>query len=114
LFARTEARFFVEGLKRQGNILYETDCKISIVNEFAMKINDGEWREYDVAPDAARAWITAYFCGVRQNLGEDTLLKFLPVLRGRVAKTAFSDSVSGPHRPFFKRPARVLLTLGRS
>ena len=92
LFARREARLFVEGLKRQGNTLYDTDCRVSIVNEFAMKINDGKWREYDITPDAARGWITAYFCGVRQNLGEHSLLKFLPVLRGRVAKAGFRDA----------------------
>jgi hypothetical protein len=38
---------FVGGLKRRGNTLYDTNDKLLIVNEFAMKINGGEWREYE-------------------------------------------------------------------
>ena len=95
LYDRPEAKLFVKGLQRRGNTLYETDCKVSIVNEFAMKINDGQWLKYDIAADAARAWITAYFRGVGKHLGRETLLNFRPVLHGRVAKEAFRDATVG-------------------
>jgi hypothetical protein len=90
LYDRPEAQRFVESMKRWT--LYDAENKISMVNEFAMKINNGTWREYDVQTDAAKAWITQYFCEVRQNLGRETLLKFRSILIGRIAKAAFRAS----------------------
>jgi hypothetical protein len=92
LYNRAEAQLFVETLRRRGWTLYNTDNKVLIVNEFAMKINNGEWRFYDIAVDAAKAWITQYFCEVRRNLGRETLLKFRSILIGRIAKAAFRDA----------------------
>jgi hypothetical protein len=92
LYNRAEAQLFIETLRRRGLTLYDINDKRSIVDEFAMKINNGEWRFYDIAVDAAKAWITQYFCEVRRNLGRETLLKFRSILIGRIAKAAFRDA----------------------
>lgn len=92
LYNRAEAQLFIETLRRRGWTLYDINDKRSIVDEFAMKINNGEWRFYDVAADEAKVWITAYFREVRRNLGRETLLTFRSILIGRVAKAAFREA----------------------
>jgi hypothetical protein len=92
LYNRPAAQLFVETLRRRGGTLYDADNKISIVNEFAMKINNGEWSFYDIAVDEAKLWLTEYFREVRRNLGPETLLMFRSVLIGHVAKAAFREA----------------------
>jgi hypothetical protein len=87
-----EAQLFIKTLRRRGWTLYDINDKRSIVDEFAMKINNGEWRFYDVAADEAKVWITAYFREVRRNLGRETLLTFRSILIGRIAKAAFREA----------------------
>ena len=90
---RREISPFVERMR--GWKLYDADCKEQMVNEFAMKINNGTWREYGISTPDALAWITAYFCAIDQILGRDWLMKFRPILLGKVAKKAFC--VAGGH-----------------
>jgi hypothetical protein len=94
LYNRPAAQLFVGALRRRGCTLYDTDNKILIVNEFAMKINNGEWRFYDIAVDEAKVWLAAYFREVRRNLGREILKMFRSILIGRVAKTAFREALA--------------------
>lgn len=89
LYNRPEAQLFIEALRRNKQTLYDIDNKILIVNELAMKINNGEWREYAITERLAKVWLTAYFRKVKEKLGVETLLTFRPILLGRISKAAF-------------------------
>jgi hypothetical protein len=94
LYDRPEAKLFVEGLKQRGNTLYDTGDRLAIVHELAMKMNNGKWRNYDMDAADAKAWATTYFREVRHHLGDEALLRFRPILIGRVVKAAFRDAVA--------------------
>jgi hypothetical protein len=86
LYDRPETQRFISNL---GSDLYDSRDRDQIVSELAMKINNGEWRRYGLTADDAKAWMTAYFYGVRQEHGHGALLMFRPILNARVAKAAF-------------------------
>ena len=94
---RPEAKLFAGANEQRFSFQESADCT-TVVNNLVMKINNGQWREYSITTYAAKAWMTAYFHEVRRMLGRESLLKFRPILKGRVAKAAFREAEICPNK----------------
>jgi hypothetical protein len=93
---RPEAKLFAVAMQRCS--LQEQADRTTVVSDFAMEINNGQWRKHSITADAAKVWITAYFREVQRMLGRESLLKFRPILKGRLAKAAFREAEVCPNK----------------